>query len=140
MRRNNGIILLVLCLLTNCASREALPPNPLYKQILKVRAGHDGLTNSYCKKYNGNTCEDLHIEVYSLKDPAIRYLIGVELGFVCSIAGKRYKVCYDKEGFCRFHYEKTGLFSKKLVETYMPLHPLEYHVRADTKCVTKYYR
>lgn len=130
----NVYIIILLTLFIGCSTREPLPPNPLYNQILKVRNGHDGLTNSYCEKYKGNKCESLKIVTYSLKDPKMRYRLGVELGFICYIAGKRYKVCYDKEGFCRFTYERSNLVFKKLVEKYIPLHPLEYHIQANTKC------
>ena len=133
----NVYTILLLLILIGCSSRKALPPNALYNQILKVRKGHDGLTNSYCEKYKGDKCESLKIVEYSLKDPIVRYRLGVELGFVCSISGKRYKICYDKEGFCRFHYERSGIFSYKRVEKFIPLHPLDYHLQANTRCYAK---
>ena len=74
---------------------------PLEQQRLIPRPGYEGhLTNRVCLKWYGDHCEKDSVRKYSLKDKKIRNRL-IEFQFACRIGGKRYRVCPNKEGFCR---------------------------------------
>ena len=121
------------------------PENALINQILRVRSGHpSSLTNGRCVSYKQNEktkhweCEDFRINTHSLADQAVRERLN-ELGFICSIGKKRFKVCMDKPGFCRFKTKSTWLGLKKelILEEYIDAAERhQYLLDAATKCVS----
>jgi hypothetical protein len=64
-----------------------------------------------------------------------------DLSFVCNLAGRRFKVCLDKPGFCRRWGEKDcdlGIFCKtRQREEYIPAEPMELHLAGNTRCFNK---
>lgn len=124
-------------LLSNCAS-PVYRQNPLIDQILKPRQGFDGkLTNRACLSYDGGRCIKEEIRAYDLSDSEFRESAN-KLHFICKIAGRRYKICLDKPGFCRHSYkESCFLFicSKgEKLEEYLPVSKYKFLMDSDAKC------
>lgn len=134
-----------------CTTAPVLyPAHPLVDQIVKVRAGHEGfLTNRTCSGKD----ESLGIEKECLGEKITRYPLEAEefrqtanrLNFLCNIGGKRFKICLDKPGFCRFSSGPKkcsgflGLFCKEgeLLEEYLPVEKYRFLLDAKTKCANK---
>jgi len=135
------ILLFMLWLASSCSSlkkwsKETFEPKskmdevhkyhrPLEKQRLIPRPGYEGsLTNRVCTKWYGSKCEAESIREYTFKDKIIKgkAVKGktvraklIKLQFACHIGGKRYRVCPDKEGFCRREkHTKCAKWGKKL--------------------------
>jgi hypothetical protein len=122
---------------------------PLEAQRLIPRKGYEGkLTNRICLKWYGDKCEAESIKEYSLKDKSVRELL-IKLQFACHIGGKRYRVCPDREGFCRREKKtvckKWGkkVFSRKKVcrkwedekkESFIPVSNYNFLLDASTEC------
>ena len=90
------------------------PRHELIDQILKPRRGFPGkLTNRACESWGAKgECTAYVILEYDLKNPLFRQTAN-DLGIICNIAGKRYKLCKDKEGFCRFERKSCGFLGLK---------------------------
>jgi hypothetical protein len=134
-------LLLLALLLNGCVTAEKYPRSPLVEQILKPRQGHTGLTNRACEAWDEkNNCTSWVVKDYDLADSEFRQAAN-KLGFVCKIAGKRYKVCIDKPGFCRITYEKhctLGVLCKtKKVEEFLDVSGYQYILDANTLCFSK---
>jgi len=130
--------LLFTCfLISGCStSREVYSRNPLVKQIIKPRPGFEGkLTNSRCVKYEKDECKKLEYQSYDLNDESVRLnLNGHE--FICSINGKRYKICKDKPGFCRHWYTGWFVFKEKH-EEYLPIAKYQFILDSGAKCFSR---
>lgn len=109
----------------------------LSEQILKPRKGFEGfLTNRACLKYEKGDCLNESIVKYDLSDSEFRRAVN-EFNFICKIGGKRYKICLDKAGFCRFEgHKKCWLFFCKteMKEIYVPVAQYEFLIQAKTRC------
>jgi hypothetical protein len=110
---------------------------PLSEQLLRVRTAYPGkLTNFTCDEYKRGECTKPNMAVYDLNDAAFRNQLN-DFGFKCSIAGKRFRVCRDRPGFCQFtlQCEKHILFwCKKYKEIYIPASEHTYLINAKTTC------
>jgi len=108
------------------------------QQILKPRAGHKGLTNRACLAWNDeNECLKYEIQEYLLEDAEFRETVN-SFDFICSIGGRRFKVCKDKPGFCRITYTDCGIFCRrKRHEEYIPAEKYDFLLAANTRCMNK---
>ncbi len=129
-----------------CVSPRVYMPHNLTEKILKPRKGFDGkLTNRYCKKYDGQKCSDAVIDTFDINDQKFRLKIN-KLNFICNISGKRFKICKDKPGFCRFYGQKKDCFlffckEKPLLQEYLPIkNNYQFLIDANARCFnrTKY--
>jgi len=126
-------------LVNSCATEQTYPRNALVNQILKPRPGYTGLTNRACEVWDvKNICTTWVIKEYILDEPTRKTLSGLD--FICNISGHRYKVCLDKEGFCRTSYYGCGFLNMKQCkkEEYLPVSNYQFLLDANTKCFNKY--
>lgn len=127
------ISLAIATYLSSCTHAPKYPRNALVDQILRFRTGFTGLTNRACGQYNEkNECTRYDVLNHDLEDGAVRrYLI--ELGFVCKVAGKRFKICREDAALCRMRRE--GLFgsSKKIEKVYVKTRH-QFLIQASAKC------
>lgn len=124
-----------LLLLAACASEFHYNRNQLVEQVLTARPGKPVLSNSAFVKGEKDVWHNEIVE-YDLADEKLRTNM-FAMHFVCSIGGKRYKVCADKPGFCRVSYQ-GGFFSKKKVEEYIPIkEQYDFIVQARTTCFSE---
>lgn len=133
-----------------CATVPTIyPEHPLSDQILKPREGFDNkLTNRAClPKTDPNApdsspdCPLEKITAYPMFDPEFRKTVN-RLNFICNVGGKRYKICLDKPGFCRFSQKQDcflGIFCKdgELLEEYLPVEKYRFLADANTRCANK---
>ncbi len=124
--------------MTSCAGPSIYTPNALVDMILKPRPGHEGkLTNRSCFEYEGEKCLREQVTEFEINDMALHERLN-SLGFICNIAGKRYKLCKDKTGFCRFKSEKKcflGICRRtEKQEEYLPEKPYQYLLDAKARC------
>lgn len=88
-------------------------------------------------EYKGEFCTDFPIIVYDMNDANFRSKAN-EFGMKCDIAGKRFRICMDKAGFCRSTekcVKHTLLFWCNLYEEiYIPAKEHQYLLDANTKC------
>ena len=141
MRSKTKLLYTLLALpLISCQTSERALRHPLSNQILKPRVGHSGLTNNACEeKDSTGKCTKEGIKEYSFDDQTFRDSVN-KLGFICNVGGRRFKICLDKPGLCRFSYIKKGaLFWKKtkMNEEYIPSLNYQYLLDANTKCFSK---
>ncbi len=137
------LALLSLIIASGCAGMKIYPAHPLVDEILKPRAGFDGkLTNRTCGLYDKGACVVEKIATYDLTDSVFRKTVN-DLKFICSVGGRRFKVCLDKPGFCRFSSEtyKCGFLGlarcSKRIEEYLPADPYQFLIDAKVKCFNK---
>src|SRR5690349_9194366 len=114
--------LLVLFLLIGCSS-TVYPRHALVAERLIPRKGFTGLTNRVCLEYKGDECVRDDIKEYLFSDESFRHTANA-LGIICRVAHKRYKVCIDKPGLCRFRYD--GWFNERIIEEYIPQDRYEF--------------
>jgi len=126
-----------------CAGVEIYPAHSLVDQIIMPRAGYDGkLTNRTCGAYKDGKCSDEKIQTYDLSDALFRKTAN-DLKFLCNVGGRRFKICMDKPGFCRFSSEtyKCGFLGlakcSKQIEEYLPASPYQFLLDAKVKCSNK---
>jgi hypothetical protein len=107
-----GIIILMTALVSvSCASIKqgaggTFEARPLIQQIIRMRAGHKGLTHNTCVEKNWfGECTKMDVIEYDLADPKVRERL-IKMGFRCNIAGFRYKIHPDRAAFVR--YQRTG--------------------------------
>lgn len=150
MRLSKWVLATGLVGLVACATGPALyPEHPLVDQIIKVRQGHDGmLTNRTCTekpdpalKDSSPDCPLEHIKDYPLADVDFRQTAN-RLNFICNVGGKRYKICLDKPGFCRFSYKQDcflGIFCHpaERLEEYLPVEKYGFLLDANARCAKK---
>ena len=136
------ILSLVLLVGSGCSEAQIYQQNPLSDQILKPRPGHEGkLTNRACLKFDDDKCVDEKIAEYDLKDAEFRDRVN-KMNFICNLGGRRFKICKDKPGFCRFYRQKKCFLGicvddKKLTEEYIPVEPYSFILDAKTRCFQK---
>lgn len=123
---------------------------PLEKQRLIPRPGYEGhLTNRVCLKWYGGKCEKESVKKYSLKDKNVRSRL-IRFKFACHIGGKRYRVCPDKEGFCRrdkkrvcTKWVRKHIFTNKkkcknwkdeAINTFIPVSDYQLLLDGSTEC------
>lgn len=84
-----GICILLLSFLSCMTPRpEYYARNPIEKEILRARNG----------KLSNLSSEGLI--TYDLADAQIRHTLALSR-FICSVGGRRYRVCPDQPGLCR---------------------------------------
>lgn len=150
MRLSDLLAACVILGIVACATVPTIyPEHPLVDEILKVRKGHEGLlTNRTCAlKTDPNAadsspgCQVEHIKDYALSDPEFRQTVN-RLNFICNVGGKRYKICLDKPGFCRFSYTQDcflGFICKpaERLEEYLPVEKYGFLLDANVRCAKK---
>lgn len=132
------VVLMITAFVLSACSTEVYPRHALVEQILKPRAGHKGLTNRVCLEYSGDTCVRDEIVEYFLTDSQFRKT-AADLGFVCKVGEKRYKICRDEPGFCRTTYRKQGFLGlrKEKVVEFLPVDNYDFLIAAKTRCFQK---
>lgn len=130
--------MLVIVLFSGCSTTDDfvnMPRQPLVKQRLVVREAYPGLTNSRTIQEEGDKEPSLEVKSYDLEDAGVRRLL-IDLQFRCMVGQKRYKICPDRAGFCRYECEKKwfGRRGKCSITSYIPLEPRIYHVESGTVC------
>jgi hypothetical protein len=129
---------LPLFLLAACSSNQLYPQNPLAREILRPRPNHTNkLTNEACLNRDKGVCTSWALKEYDVTDPAVRSELN-GLGFTCKVAGKRYHVCMDQPGFCRFQDNYTyflGIVTGSTRSTtFLPIAPYQVVLDSDVKC------
>jgi len=140
------LLLLSLSLLACSAPKKSVQhhQNALIDQILKPRPGYQGnLTNRACLEYYEERCKKWNVITYDMTDESFR-LKANDLGFICNIAGHRYKICKDKAGFCH-HYKKKKCWLKYFCwkfreEKFILVDNYKYLLEAKARCfnLTRY--
>jgi hypothetical protein len=152
VRRNNpdegALLLLALSLLMAVWALTALDgcssvirsENPLLKQVLKYRPGHQGLTHHACTEIDGfGNCKSW---VDSEKDPRdieVRKQL-IDLGFRCLIGGKRYKLDPDAPQYVRYKTSSDcWLFCKSHTDKVdpIPMDPAQRFIDSGTECYSE---
>lgn len=129
-------------LMAGCAAPTLYPEHALVDQIIKVRAGHEGnLTNRTVTGYDKDGKPIEKIKDYSLESQDFRETVN-RLSFICNIGGKRYKICLDKPGFCRFSRDEKcflGIFCKDsdVIEEYLPVEKYGFLLDANARCASR---
>jgi hypothetical protein len=99
-------VVVALQTLSGCSGVQAR--NPLVQQIIRMRAGHKGLTHQICGERNWmGKCQRMDLVEYDLNDVAVRQKL-VSLAFRCRIAGWRYKIDPDAPAFVRYQRVTEG--------------------------------
>lgn len=99
------LLVLFLSVISGCSSLKTLNRPPLIDQLISIRPNYVGyLTNTNCLEYDGSTCIKYEIIKYDLRNETVRKKLN-DFGFICEIGGQRFKVCFDKPGFCQFDGE-----------------------------------
>lgn len=133
-----ALLLLSLSLNACSTAQTKYPRHRLNEQILMVRPGHPGLTNNACEAWDEKgACTTFVVKDYLLTDQTFRNTVN-DLGFMCVLGNRVFRVCRDKPGFCRVTYEKkcqAVVFCKReRHEEFIPMEPLQYHLDAATHC------
>lgn len=131
-------VVFTLAALTGCSSTE-YKHTDLVNQIVRFRPGYAGLTHRICskKKWNGD-CENWDIIEYSIRGQAGRMRF-VELGFICIVGGRRFKIDPDWPQLARYGVKDNGWFQPKtreIVET-MDYKDVQKLVDAGTYCYSE---
>lgn len=127
-------------LLSSCvtAPTELIYRHELADQILKPRPGYKGLTNRACTNYDEKAnCVKFEVQDHDLADEQFRKTLNA-LGFICNVAGKRYKICEDQPGLCRIWFTDCGIFCKRRRhEEVIPSSNYQFLLDAKTRCFKK---
>lgn len=132
-------IISVLLLLVSCKTGMLYERPSLFRQRLVVRKDYPGkLTNQVCIRRKGEKCEKWDLVVYDLKDPKFRVEAN-ELGFVCQIGGKRWRICVGigQIGYCRrecLHRNKYSFKCYKYEHKFIHINRHDYLYKAETTC------
>jgi hypothetical protein len=122
-----------------CVSQGS-PRSEVSHQIMKPRDGYKGLTNQICLQYKfAGGCEKYDVVEYDLNDAKVRSDL-ISFGFVCKIAGRRFKIDPDQAGFARYEAKRAcWLFCKKKVEIVerVPVSNYKYLIDAGTVCYSE---
>lgn len=125
--------------LTACSSTQLNPHAPLYKQIVRMRVGHKGLTHQICaeKDWLGR-CQKFDLIEYDLNSAEIRKGF-VDLQFICLIAGSRYKIDLDQPRFIRIkRYREWFLGPEKtVVEKQISYSNTQFLINGATFCYSE---
>lgn len=79
---------------------------PLLEQIVRMRTGHKGLTHKTCVELDWwGKCSNSTLLEYDLNDAKVRARF-IELGFVCELGGRRYKIDPDAPQFVRYRRKR----------------------------------
>lgn len=98
--------------LTGCAG-QTYPHAPLFKQIVRMRPGHSGLTHQVCAERDWlGKCKKFDLLEYDLQNAEVRAQLS-ELEFICKVAGSRYKIDKDQPRLIRIKYERKCWLCKK---------------------------
>ncbi len=114
-----------------CAEQQ-YPRGDLAHQILHVRTGAGLSSRISCVE-----CTEPATVRYDLADQGIRTQLE-ELGFVCKLGGRRFEVCPDRPGFCRYHYDGFWPFRDRVTE-YVAITEELRLIQAHTVCFSKRY-
>ena len=76
------------------------------------------------------------IKEYLLTDATFRKTAN-DLGFICNIGNKRYKICPDQPGFCRTWYKNRFIIKDKKMVDYIPADNYQFLLDAGTRCFQK---
>ena len=122
-----------------CVTALPLPRSPVADQVLTVRPGGDPVLSNrimvVCGEKGKERCPEL--ARYDLRDDKTRAML-FQFKFVCKIAGRLYKVCPDKPGFCRSEYKGLKWPWSKPKLTYLDIEKdYDLLVGARTTCVSK---
>lgn len=132
------IVLFIGAIILSCAT-PIFEKNNLANQILRVRVDYpESLTNSTCYEYKSGMCIKFNVDQYDLNDQKIREKLN-SFNFKCAIAGKRYRICKDKPGYCRWIEEcKKHSFMwwgcREWEEEYIPAKDHKYLIDAGVRC------
>jgi len=125
-------------LLSSCVTTPPAMRHALVDQILRPRVGHKSLTNSACDEVTkSGKCTLRQVIEYDLNDEALRKKLN-DLRFICSVGGKRYKICMDKPGLCRHdRYKKWFLGRTWVKEEYIPIEDYQMLLDGNTRCFSR---
>jgi hypothetical protein len=128
------LLLAVSSYLTACSTSAPLyPRHELYDQILKPRPQWAGyLTNSRQVQPLGAKLGETVPELvtYDLKDATLRADLN-RLSFVCKIAGRQFKICLERPGYCR---KKEHFWQDDELEYIDAITQHNYLLQAKTRC------
>lgn len=143
-----GLFAYLLAMGEGCATLpEIVAEQPLIDQRLSFRPDHPGkMTYLVCltKSPETGVCTEEVIHEVDLKDAGKRSQLD-DMGFVCNVAGERYKVCFHAPGLCQITQAKTcggpfNLFctSKEIVAKYLDgSDDLQKLIDANARCFQK---
>lgn len=124
--------------LTGCAG-QVNPHAPLFKQIVRMRLGHRGLTHQVCSEKNWiGQCQKMDLIEYDLSSAEIRKQF-VELQFICKVGGSRYKIDPDQPRFVRFKRVREWFLApeKLVVDAQIPITATDRLVNGGTFCYSE---
>lgn len=110
----------------------------LVDQILKPRLGYVGLTNRICDHVDEKGKCVYVVTEYKLEDADFRKKVN-DLGFICNLAGKRYKICLSKAGLCRMQRVSCGFLCHEVREVeYLPVpDKYQFYIDGNLRCFQK---
>ena len=129
----------VAFVLTSCSGTQLNPHAPLFKQIVRMRVGHKGLTHQVCaeKDWVGR-CQKFDLLEYDLNSAAIRKGF-VDFQFICLIANSRYKIDLDQPRFVRFKRIRKWFLAPEetVIEKELPYSNTQFLINAGTFCYSE---
>ena len=134
------LIILLSILLISCEKKN--DHANFSRQRFVPRPGYDHhLTNRVCRSNKLGSCKEWSIRAYDLRDDLVRKQY-VDFKIACRIAGRRFRVCLDKPGFCRRERvckKKSGFFKKKCKKwdkkiEYIPISNYQYLIDSNLEC------
>lgn len=132
-------VALLALLLSACAGNPVAPHAPLFKQIVRMRVGHAGLTHQVCAEKNWlGACQKFDLIEYDLSSAAIRKGF-VDFQFICMVAGSRYKIDPDQPRFVRFKTVQDWFLAPKrlVVDKEIPSSNSQLLINAGTFCYSE---
>lgn len=132
-------MLFVAYMLTGCAGGTLNPHAPLFKQIVRMRVGHAGLTHQICAEKNWvGQCQKFDLIEYDLNSAAIRKGF-VDFQFICMIANSRYKIDLDQPRFVRFKRIRKWFLAPEetVVEKEIAYKDTQFLINAGTFCYSE---
>lgn len=131
-------LLWIAITLTSCAG-QTYPHAPMFKQIIRMRAGHSGLTHQVCaeKDWMGR-CQKFDLLEYDLSSADIRKQL-VDLEFICKVAGSRFKIDRDAPRLIRIRWDKPCWLCKRepVVDKAILWSATPYLLNAGTFCYSE---
>lgn len=99
------------------------------------RAGHVGLTNRACEKWDDkNNCIEYVIVDYNLSKKELRETL-IKLDFICNVGGKRFRIDRNRPGLIRNQYKKELFGKYKLIKSdYIDQSNQEFLTASKTRC------
>jgi hypothetical protein len=110
-----GLMLVIwFFIVTGCAG-QVYPHGDIMNQILRMRNGYSGLTHRVCAEKNWlGDCKKWDIIEYQIRNKEGRMRF-IDLGFVCSVGGRRYKLNPDLPEFVRYQTKTCFLCTPQTV-------------------------